>query len=377
MARAEAPGRANLIGEHLDYVGGLCLPIALEQRTRATVTLRGDDGLVFRSGTRCWIGALSDLRPGLISGWAAYVGGVLWALGVDRGVEVDVESDLPVAAGLSSSAALESSVALAVDGLFSLGCTRHEIAEACHRVETDMVGVPTGSLDQLVAMFATTDHALLADFSSAAPLLEQIRFRPEREDLALVVIDTGVTHDMTDGRYGRRRSECNEAASLLGLLHLAEAAGTSEELVGNLPKPLAARTRYVVSETDRVRRFAQGLRDGTWETLGPILTAGHESARDDFAISCAELDTAVAAAREGGALGARMTGGGFGGCAIALVHTSKVRRMQAVVTSTFADNGWPAPAFMEARAGAAGKLLEPPGEGSHDGPEHGLGSSRG
>lgn len=353
---AEAPGRVNLIGEHLDYLGGSCLPIALELRTRASVNMRDDNQVVVNSAKGSWSATVDDLHPGRVAGWPAYVAGTLWALGIDRGVEIDITSTIPIAAGLSSSAALECSVALAVNDLFELDCTRDELARACHRAENDMVGAPTGPLDQLVAMFAQSSHALLADFSHPTPVLQQIAFRPHEQGVALLIIDTRVRHDMSIGGYGGRRRDCEHAAAALGAEHLGSATADAAAAVQSLSAPLDRRARYVFSEMDRVRRFVAGLRSGDWETLGPILTEGHNAARDDFEISCAELDTAVAAACDAGALGARMTGGGFGGCAIALVHEEQIGHVEAAVRSAFLDHGWPRPQLLRGVAGPAGSV---------------------
>lgn len=338
----------NLIGEHVDYVGGRCLPVALRQGTTARVTLREDDRLRFTSQEHSWSGALADLTD--LEGWTAYVGGVLGALGVDRGMEIALASDLPKGAGLSSSAALECSVALAADAALGLGRSRHDLAEAALRAETEYVGAPTGGLDQAIVMHGQEGHALLLDFATG--MQEQVPFDPRAHGVELLVIDTRVSHELTDGSYGSRREECEEAARRLGVQHLAAAQHTDD-----LPDDLARRVRHVVSEVARVDAFVASLRDDDWAALGPLLNASHASLRDDFEVSVEELDVTVDTALEAGAAGARMTGGGFGGSAIALVPTERVDAVRAAVRTAFAAQGWKEPAFLVAEPGPGAHLL--------------------
>jgi galactokinase len=206
------------------------------------------------------------------------------------------------------------------------------------------VGAPTGGLDQTTAVHAQAHHALLIDFSTGTH--EQVPFDPGRHGLALLVIDTGVSHELTDGGYGSRREECDRAARMLGVDHLA-ASGT----VVGLPAPLDRRARHVVSEMHRVDDFVRALRADDWTRIGPLMDSSHASLRDDFEVSCAELDVAVDAARAAGALGARMTGGGFGGSAIALVPASAVDQVRAIVSERFGDRGWRSPDFFLAEPG--------------------------
>ncbi|MDQ6687900.1 MAG: galactokinase [Actinomycetota bacterium] len=350
---AFAPGRVNLIGEHLDYNGGLCLPIALPQSTSATVRRRNDGQLQVRSEGRRWFAPVDSLRPGSVTGWATYVAGVVWALGIEDGLDIELSSDVPVSAGLSSSAAVECSVALAVEALLGLGQSRAELISACIRAETEMVGAPTGGLDQMASMLAEEGHALLIDF--ATDVCTQVPFRPQEAGLALLVIDTRVSHDFTDGGYGGRRSDSEEAARLLGVPHLALAGDLSE-----LTDPrLLRRAKHVLSEQHRVETFESALRAGDWDALGPLMVASHESMRDDYEISCEELDTAVSTAVEHGALGARMTGGGFGGSAIALVNAERLDEISAAVLVEFGSRGWTTPNLFTALASPGAHLLSP------------------
>jgi galactokinase len=344
-----APGRVNLIGEHLDYNGGRCLPMALTQCTQATVLPRDDDRVRVTSETRAWEGSVDGLEDA--DPWALYVTGVLQALEVGRGVDVDISSDVPIGAGLSSSAALECSVAIAVNEAFGLGRTSEELVRACVRAEQEFVGAPTGGLDQAIAVYAETEHALLIDFANGNR--EQVPFDPARHGLALLVVDTLVSHELTDGGYGSRRDEAWEAAKRLGLEHLAS-AGLDD--LDELPEPLARRARHVVSEVARVDAFVEALRADDWDLIGPLMVASHVSLRDDYEVSCEELDVTVDIARETGAVGARMTGGGFGGSAIALVPVERVEAVQAAITTAFVARGWTRPAYIVAEPGAGARI---------------------
>ncbi len=346
--RGVAPGRVNLIGEHVDYNGGRCLPIALSRTTSATVLLRDDAQLHVVSGERRWMGDYAAL--GSVAeedSWVLYVGGVLLALGVDHGMEIEITSDVPVGSGLSSSAALECSVAVAVDAALGLGRSREELVAACVRAEGETVGAPTGGLDQTIAVYAEPAHALLVDFATGER--EQVPFDPAPHGLALLVINTKVTHALNDGGYGSRREECDRAAKQLGVDHLSEATATTE----GLPEPLGRRVRHVLTEVARVDAFVAALRADDWALLGPLLDASHTSLRDDFEVSCEELDVAVETARAAGALGARMTGGGFGGSAIALVPAEAVQAVVDAVTAAFVTRGWVKPECFVAEPGPA------------------------
>lgn len=337
-ARAVAPGRVNLIGEHTDYNRGLCLPFAIPLATTATVRARDDDRLRIASDRgEPWEGVRGE-RP---AGWASYVAGVLWALeqaGWELpGLEISLSSAIPLGGGLSSSAALECSVAVAVAGL--LGRTldraaRLDLAEACRRAETEYVGAPTGGVDQLASLLGTEGHGVLVDFADpAAPVATDVPLDLAAAGLTVLVTDTGVRHSLADGDggYAQRRAE-------------AEAGD---------PR----RWRHIDSENERVRATVRAVESGDWTTVGGLLTASHVSLRDDYEVSCVELDVTVDAALAAGALGARMTGGGFGGCAIALVATGDAARLSAAVDDAYAARGWPAPVHHEVQPSAGAHLL--------------------
>jgi len=342
----------NLIGEHLDYNGGACLSIALTQTTAAAVTLTDDGQVTVTSGDLRWAGRVGE-RPVEDDGWATYVVGVLDSLGVHQGMTVDVTSDVPVGAGLSSSAALECSVAVAVDAALALDRSREELVQACIRAENEYVGAPTGGLDQTVSIHGKPGHALLMDY--ARDRREQVPFDEARHGLGLLVMDTRVSHAMTEGGYGERRKECEEAARLLGVEHLAQA--TDLAAIDRLDEPLRSRAKHVATELRRVHDFAEALRSDDWAPLGPLLDAGHLSLRHDFEISCDELDVAVDTAREAGAVGARMTGGGFGGSAIALVPLERMGAVETAVRNAFVARGWAEPGFIEAEPGPGAHVV--------------------
>lgn len=336
---ASAPGRVNLIGEHLDYNGGLCFPIAIDRRTTATVRRPG-------SGARS-----SDVEP---AGWTAYVDGVLEALEVDEPLDVDVTSTVPVGAGLSSSAALTASVALAVDELLGLGHDREALAAACVRAENEHVGVPTGGMDQAAAFFAVPGSALLLDFATGARSV--VPFDPAQDGLALLVVDTGVTHQLATSEYAARRADSERAAAELGLEHLA--ATTYEQLPRLSTEPLRLLARHVVTEQLRVLGFAAAVQYGEWEEAGNLMTASHLSLRDDYRVSCPELDLVVSVSLAAGALGARMTGGGFGGSAVVLCREEDTAGLGLQVVRAFAENGLDAPTLYRVEA-SSGACVEP------------------
>ena len=330
-----APGRVNLIGEFTDLNQGYVLPLALPYAAQAAVARR-DDGLVrVASAQRHLNGAVSVVEAGVdalspgSNGWASYVLGVVWALretGFEvGGMEVQIDSDVPIGAGLSSSAALECSVALAAADLYGLQISRRELARVAQRAENEFVGVPTGIMDQTASLRCQAGHALFLDTRSLE--VRQVPFDLAAYDLALVVVNTKVKHALGTSAYADRRAACERAAVALGVPALrdippeqmdAALAKLSDEVVKR-------RARHIISEQRRVLEVVELLDCQRPREIGPVLTAGHRSLRYDFEVSCAELDTTVEAAVAAGALGARMTGGGFGGSAVVLVETDARR----------------------------------------------------
>ena len=357
-----APGRVNLIGEHTDYNAGLCLPIALPHRTYAAVRLRADRRLRLRSlqSSQQYDLDLDDVRAGNPPGWGGYAAGVLWAL-KDAGHEVSgldlmLDGRVPLGAGLSSSAALECSVAAAVSDLLDLGLLRDDDARAtlatiCVNAENTIAQAPTGGMDQSAALRCQVGQALLLDCRDGS--VAQVPFDLSAHGLSLLIMNTRAKHALGDGQYAQRRASCEEAARQLGLPSLREVAFNDLEVTLDqlADHRIRARAKHVVTEIERVRQTVALLLEGRIPEVGPLFNASHASMRDDFEISCAELDVAVQAATTHGALGARMTGGGFGGSAIALVPTQDMQEVTSAVTHAFADNGFSAPHCFAVTAG--------------------------
>jgi galactokinase len=358
-----APGRVNLIGEHTDYNRGLVLPLALPHATYAAVAERDDDRvrIASRQQSTPWEGTLDGLGPGDVDGWAAYVAGVLWAMreaGWDvPGIDVFVDSTVPLGAGLSSSAALECSVAVAVTGLRGIELgeeVRRELVEACIRAETEVAGAPTGGMDQTVSLLATQGSALLIDFDLHRT--ESVGLPLAASGLALLVTDTRVSHELNDGGYASRRADCDAAAAALDLPSLRDANLAGVETLEDAR--VRRRARHVVTEIDRVSAAVDAIRAGDWPLVGSLFLASHASMRDDFEISCPELDVAVTTAIEAGAVGARMTGGGFGGSSIALVPEERLDAAARAIDAAFAAEGFGAPDHLRALPSSAAGLVE-------------------
>jgi galactokinase len=361
----QAPGRVNVIGEHTDYNDGFMLPIALPHAARVAASRREDGRLRLHSDQYPDAGVtelqLDGLAPGTVDGWAAYPAGVVWTLlragYAVGGADLHLDSDVPTGAGLSSSAALECAVAIAYNDLYELGLTPPELAKLCQTAENEFVGVPCGILDQLASACCAEGHALFVDARSLET--RQVPFDLAAHGLVLLVIDTQVKHAHADGAYAERRKGCERAAALLGVPALRDVPYAAlDQALERLPEgELRSLTRHVVTEDARVERVMALLDAGDLRGIGPILTEGHASMRDDFAISCAETDLAVDTAVGAGALGARMTGGGFGGSIIALTDTADAEAVSAAVSAAFAARGWTAPRAFTAVPGPGAHRL--------------------
>jgi galactokinase len=358
-----APGRVNLIGEHVDYNGGRCLPLALTRVTAAAVRRRDDDRVRLASSdphAAPFEATLAELGPGAVSGWAAYAAGTLWALqqaGVDvPGMDLAVSSDVPLGAGLSSSASLEAAVAIAAAELAGRDDDeplRHLLIQAAIRAENEVVGAGTGGMDQTVALLAEEDAALLIhtrDFRT-----EPVRLGLAEAGLELMVIDTRVKHTLADGQDAQRRADCDEAARQLGLEWLSDAGPDDVERLAD-PR-LKARARHVISENQRVDTVVELVRAGRVAEIGPLLDASHASLRDDYEVSAVELDVVVAAARAAGALGARMVGGGFGGSAIALVRPGDAAAVSDAVVAACREQDLTEPVTLTVTSGPAARRI--------------------
>jgi galactokinase len=363
MVRAEsvvasAPGRVNLVGEHTDYNGGLVLPLAVDRRTTVAAAAR-DDGVVRGRSAQLGDGgaiALADLpRAAASDRWLRHVAGVVWAMNLRgagcAGLTVEVESTVPLGAGLASSAALGCAVAVAVDRLCGTRLPPLELAEAARQAERDVVGAPVGLMDQAVAMLARPGSALLLDCRSLEH--EQVPVPFGAGQVELLVVDTRVRHSNAAGGYAARRDECAAAAAALGVASLRDA--TPDSLSG-LDPVLRRRARHVVTENARVTAAAWALRHGDPGALGAVLVESHVSLRDDFEVSVPELDVAVTAALDGGALGARMTGGGFGGAAILLVEAERAEPVTEAVRAAFGRQRLAEPGVFPVRPGEAARV---------------------
>ncbi len=356
-----APGRVNLIGEHTDYNDGYVLPLAIDRRVTVAAARRADGLLRLASLEQGQAELrLAEVAPGRVSGWAAYVAGAVWSLareGVEvGGLDLVLTSDVPVGSGLSSSAAVECATLLAARDLYGGPDDRATLALVARRAENELVGVPCGIMDQMASLACAAEHVLLLDCRSLAA--EQVPFAPDRAGLVLEVIDTRVAHALADGAYAERRRACQEAARLLGMRALRDA--TEADLAAardRLGETRYRRARHVVGEDARVLEVVDLHRQGRSDLIGPALSASHASLRDDYEVSAPELDTAVDAALAAGALGARMTGAGFGGCALALAPGDAAEQVSGAVTQAFASEGFRAPVIFAAHPATGARRL--------------------
>ena len=393
-----APGRVNLIGDHTDYAGGICLPMALPHRTYVALKRREDNEIHLFSeqinssqiqGDPVWQADISEIKPGM-GGWGAYVAGVAKVL-IDAGYrpqegalgfDAAIDSCVPLGASLSSSAALETAAAVALSEVWDLGLTKDAtglvtLKQMCQKAENDIAGVPCGGLDQSAALFADNGYAVKLDFKPGQDFKDLVALVPfdlEKAGLALLVIDSRAPHNLGDGQYSARRDDCIRAAHVLGVptlrdIGLTDLPGAMDKLKPRDPLgTLRRRTRHVVTENARTTAFISLIRHGLGadgrpdldavSMAGALMDASHDSLRDDFEVTVPQTDLAVASARAAGAYGARMTGGGFGGSAIALVSIRDAKSIAESVRHGFQAVGFKPPAFLLAEPSApAGKDL--------------------
>ena len=356
-----APGRVNLIGEHTDYNEGYVMPFALAQRVLIAAAPRNDRtwSVTSLNNDSTKIFSAADLNPGMV-GWQAYVAGVVWALQEAGhrvgGADLVLTSDVPEGAGLSSSAALECAVLTALADLNDLDIVGIERAKLARRSENDFVGAPTGLMDQAASTLCTAGHALFFDCRTDAA--EQVLFDTTSAGLEILVLDTKTPHALVDSEYAARRASCEQAAQLLGIPALRDVTDLDAAL-DQLPDPvLKRRVRHVVTENARVLEAADVLRAGRIADLAPLLDASHESMRDDFEITVPQVDLAVETARSSGSLGARMTGGGFGGCIIALVELGDSERIGEAIVESFGAAGYGPPVYFTAVPSTGAQRLQ-------------------
>ncbi|MEZ0362664.1 galactokinase [Mycobacterium sp. pUA109] len=359
MIRYAAPGRINLIGEHTDYNLGFALPIALPARTRVTFDPADTDVITARSDRAdAAVRIPLDTTPGAVTGWAAYVAGVIWALRAAGhpvpGGTLSITSEVAIGSGLSSSAALECAVLGALLAATGTGLDRLEQARIAQRAENDYVGAPTGLLDQLASLFGAPDTALLIDFRDTA--VTPVPFEPR--GAVLLLIDSRAAHEHVGGEYAARRASCERAAADLGVASLRDVQDAGVAVLDGVTDPVdARRSRHIVTENQRVLDFVAALADSDLAAAGRLLTASHASMRDDFAITTDHIDLIAATAVTAGAWGARMTGGGFGGCVIALVPEDRAAAVADAVRQAVTAAGYVAPIITttHAAAGAAAR----------------------
>lgn len=383
-----APGRVNLIGEHVDYAGGICLPFALSQRTYVAAALNHDG--VYRVVSQFGAEntqtetmheeiAMNQVCPGYPDNWAGYVVGTVWAAGLEvPGLDIAIVSDVPVGAGLSSSAALECSVALAAadlaadlaadpaSDLTETGTDRTALMHAAIRAENEVVGASTGGLDQRIALFAEPGHALAIDFATDST--HQVPFQIADRGLAVLITNTNAPHSLADGQYASRRAVVDGVTADLGVDSLRYADNAEAESApwaeANTPEgvdpaawqqTVGKRVRHIVSEISRTAEAIEQLQAGDMAGFGESMQASHASLRDDYEVSVAQLDVSVDVAMQHGALGARMTGGGFGGSSIALLPSEKVELAAEAIARAFAEAGFAEPEFAVALPGAGAR----------------------
>lgn len=354
--RYAAPGRVNLIGEHTDYNLGFAMPIALPQRTVVTFAPDRTDAITVHS-TRAH-GAVRfplDTVPGQVTGWAAYVAGVVWALRQTGqpipGGAMSITSDVEMGSGLSSSAALECAVLGAITAAAGMRIDEKEQARLAQRAENDYVGAPTGLLDQLASLFGQPSTALLIDFRDLT--VTPVPFDPEARGVTLLLIDSRARHSHAGGEYAARRKSCERAAADLRASSLREVWDRGRAELGAVGNPIdARRARHVLTENGRVLDFVAAVGDSDFVEAGRILTSSHVSMRDDFDITTEHIDLIADTAVQAGAFGARMTGGGFGGCVIALVPDTRADAVAQTLRRTLPDAGHPRPIITRTRAAA-------------------------
>ncbi len=317
----EAPGRVNLIGEHTDYSGGFVLPTVIPQTTAVAVSANADNS------SRVWTGSMphGQQQARFVVGeeaksgtWVDYVQGATWVLGAAGhrlgGFDAVIRSDVPLGSGLSSSASLSVAVLRALRELFQLHFDDVVLASLARRIETEFIGVPVGVMDPIACALGVANHALFLDTRDLSWQLVRI---PSTAELA--VINSGIRHDIAAGSYRTRREECDAAAQALGVTDLRDQSDLQMRRVEALPEPLRRRARHVVSENARVLAAVDALRKRDIARVGALMDASHASLRDDYEVSLPQIDRMVAVARaQRGVLGARITGGGFGGSIVVL-----------------------------------------------------------
>ncbi|NDH37924.1 MAG: galactokinase [Actinobacteria bacterium] len=355
---SSAPGRVNLIGEHIDYSDGFVLPFAIQARTYCALRIRSDERIRVATNQHkrdIFESSISELKTQTGPVWSRYILGVLWALGIKVGVEILVDSEVPSGAGLSSSAALECSVAIALNHHLELGRSLTELARITQRAENEYVGVPCGIMDQSISLMGRAGHALLLDCRDLST--RQIKVDFESHDLKLLIVDTRAHHALVDGGYAERRAQCESVAKALGVRAMRDLSlGELEAARTRLPDVNYKRARHAVTEISRVLEAVKVLEADDFSNFGDLLTKSHQSLRDDYNVSCPELDLAVDTALNLGALGARMVGGGFGGSAIALIRSDDAAKVALGIEQALEKRGFSSPRFFDSLPGDGARV---------------------
>jgi len=356
---ASAPGRVNLIGEHIDYSEGFVLPFAIDAVTKCAIAKRDDEKIRIISAQKKNEVIESNLEAIAAkegSAWSRYIYGVIWAMEIETGLDIYIDGKVPLGAGLSSSAALECSLATALNHLFHLEKTLPELARLTQRAENDYVGVPCGIMDQSISLMARAGYGLLLDCQDLSTRHIKIDFASS--SLRLLIIDTQAHHALTDGGYAKRRESCEEVVKIFSIPSLRQLS--MESLLAHKTKLSDIqfkRARHGVGEMVRVLDAVKALEAEDFEALGQLLNQSHNSLRDDYEVSCPELDLAVETALSSGALGARMVGGGFGGSAIALIKESDAGTISSTIERAFAKSGFKAPRFFDSLPSDGAKVI--------------------
>jgi galactokinase len=361
VIRYAAPGRINLIGEHTDYNLGFALPIALPERTVVTYVPDDMPEIAVRSDTKDGdVRIPLETAPGDVTGWAGYVAGVVWALRTAghhiKGGTMSIASDVEMGSGVASSAALECAVLGALTSAIGLRVDRIELAHIAQRAENDYVGAPTGLMDQLAALCGEPRNALMIDFRELT--VRPVAFDPEASGIALLLINSRAPHQHAGGEYASRRASCERAAADLGVSSLREVQATGVAVLAAVADAVdARRARHILTDNQRVLDVVAALEESDFTAIGRLFNASHASMRDDFEITTDHIDLIAYTAVDAGALGARMTGGGFGGCVIALAPLDKAARIADAIRNAVADAGYNPPTITRTRAGHGAALL--------------------
>ena len=356
----EAPGRVNLIGEHVDYCDGFVMPFAISDRTYAAISRRQDRKIRISSVQRpneIFETSLDDLQPSAKGEWERYICGVIWAFGekVTSGLDILVDGHVALGAGLSSSAALECSVAFGLNEIFETNLTLAQLAKLAQRAENDFVGMPCGIMDQSVSLMAQAGNALLLDCRDLST--EQIPLDLASAGLELLIIDTRAHHALVDGGYAERRASCESAAAKLGIKALRDCSISQLESSRNKLTELEyIRAEHIVNDIARVHECVDRLKNNDFIAVGEILTKSHTSLRDLFEISCPELNLAVESALANKSLGGRMIGGGFGGSAIALFKVEDVDQAKHAIAAAFKGAEFKEPRFFTSLPSAGARV---------------------